>query len=220
MDQGKIIVIESGTDASGKATQSQLLFAKLKDANIRVRKIEFPNYKSKASYPVQMYLRGEFGSDPDDVNAFAASTFFAIDRYASYIQEWKEFYQSGGIIIADRYTTSNMVHQGSKIHDKRSRVEYLEWLGDLEYNKIGLPKPDLVIFLNVDPKVALQLMDKRSRHKDIHETNKNHLISSYKTACEIAIIQEWTWIECMEHGMMRSIEDINDDIYNHVKKIL
>ncbi|MFP4456612.1 MAG: dTMP kinase [Clostridia bacterium] len=220
MSQGKLIVIESGTDASGKATQSQLLLAKLENANIKVRKIEFPNYESKASYPVQMYLRGEFGSNPDDINAFAASTFFAIDRYASYIQEWKEFYQSGGVVIADRYTTSNMVHQGSKIHDKKERIEYLEWLADLEYKKIGLPEPDLVVFLNVDPKVALNLMDKRNRNKDIHETNKEHLLSSYKTACEIAIEQKWTWIDCIEHGRMRSIEDISDDIFTHVKTVL
>jgi dTMP kinase len=220
MSQGKLIVVESGTDASGKATQSQLLYSKLKEENYRVKKIEFPNYKSKASLPVQMYLRGEFGTNPDDVNAFAASTFFAIDRYASFMQEWKEFYESGGIIVSDRYTTSNMVHQGSKIDDKKERIDYLEWLADLEYNKIGLPKPDLVVFLNVDPKVALNLMDKRSRQKDIHETSQNHLLSSYKTACEIALVQKWTWIDCIEFNRMRTIEDINEEIYGHVKKIL
>jgi dTMP kinase len=113
-----------------------------------------------------------------------------------------------------------MVHQGSKIDDSKERIDYLEWLADLEYNKIGLPKPDLVVFLNVDPKVALNLMDKRSRQKDIHETSQNHLLSSYKTACEIALVQKWTWIDCIEFNRMRTIEDINEEIYGHVKKIL
>lgn len=220
MVQGKLIVIESGTDSSGKATQSNLLVKRLIDCGYNVRKIEFPNYKSKASHPVQMYLQGEFGRDPELVNAYAASTFFAVDRCASYLKDWKEFYENGGIVIADRYTTSNMVHQGSKMHDKEQRKEYLEWLTDFEYEKIGLPKPDRVIFLNVEPEIALQLMDHRSRKKDIHELDKNHLLASYTNACEIAREQGWIWVDCSEFNQMRSISDISDDILSSVLKII
>jgi dTMP kinase len=220
MKTGKLIVIESGTDSSGKATQSNLLVERLQKAGRKVKKIEFPNYSSNASYPVQMYLQGEFGKDPDDVNAYAASTFFAVDRCASYLKDWRDFYQDGGIIIADRYTTSNMVHQGSKMLNKQVRNEYLSWLADLEYDKIGLPRPDLVVFLNVDPSIAIKLMDTRNRKKDIHELDTDHLIAAYKTACDIANEQEWAWVDCTKLGQMRSIEDISEDIYKSVIEVL
>lgn len=122
--RGKLIVIESGSDGSGKATQSQKLFNRLYDENYKVRKIEFPNYKSNSSALVKMYLNGEFGSNPEDVNAYAASTFYAVDRFASYKTEWEEFYKAGDIIIADRYTTSNMVHQASKINDEKKEMNF------------------------------------------------------------------------------------------------
>lgn len=220
MSQGKLIVIESGTDGSGKATQSQLLVEKLKKKKFNVKKIEFPNYQSKASLPLQMYLNGEFGQDPEGVNAFVASTFFAIDRYASYILDWKEFYNAGGIIVADRYTTSNMVHQGSKIADEIERNEFLNWLIDLEYQKIGLPEPDLVVFLNVDPKISLELIEKRDEDKDIHENNKKHLLEAYKTACSIAVEQGWVRVDCIKDGKLKSIEDISRSILVHVENIL
>ncbi|MGL5049433.1 MAG: dTMP kinase, partial [Fusobacteriaceae bacterium] len=145
---GKIIVIE-GTDSSGKETQSNIIFEKLKENDINVKKISFPNYESPACAPVKMYLAGEFGEDPVKINPYPISTMYAIDRYASFKQNWGKFYKDGGIVITDRYTTSNMVHQASKIENYNEKLEYLDWLEDLEYEKIKIPRPDIVIFLNM-----------------------------------------------------------------------
>ena len=139
MKKGKLIIVESGTDGSGKATQTQKLYDKLIAQGKKVRKITFPNYDSPACMPVKMYLNGEFGSNPGDVNAYVASTFYAIDRFASFKNDWGEFYNNGGIILSDRYTTSNMVHQAVKMDDRFERDKYLNWLYELEFELYGLP---------------------------------------------------------------------------------
>ena len=147
---GKLIIIEAG-DGSGKATQTEKLYSRLVGEGINVRKVTFPDYESNSSALIKMYLNGEFGSSPDSVNPYAASSFYAVDRYASYKQNWEDFYKQGGIIIADRYTPSHMVHQAVKILGQSEKEAFLDWLWDLEFEKFGLPIPDVVIFLDMPP---------------------------------------------------------------------
>ncbi len=223
--KGKLIIIESGSDASGKATQSEELLKKLTADGYNVRKVEYPNYKSESSTLVKMYLRGDFGKNADDVDAYIASTFFTADRYASFKTEWEEFYRSGGIVIADRYTTSNMVHQASKM-EIEERDKYLDWLEDYEYNLFKIPRPDEVIFLNVPVDYSIKLMENRKNkftgedEKDIHESDKNYLRKTYNNSLYIADKYNWKRVECVKDEQLRTIEDISDEIYEIVKKIL
>ena len=151
--KGKLIVFE-GTDGSGKATQSKLLFERLQREGVDCRKLNFPRYGEKSAALVELYLSGAFGTHPDDVNAYAASTFYSVDRYASYKQDWGKYYEAGGLLIADRYTTSNAIHQGSKLPEAELPA-FFDWLYDLEYGKMGLPRPDLVLYLDVDLPLSL-----------------------------------------------------------------
>lgn len=223
--KGKLIIIESGSDASGKATQSEELLKKLTADGYNVRKVEYPNYKSESSTLVKMYLRGDFGKNADDVDAYIASTFFTADRYASFKTEWEEFYRSGGIVIADRYTTSNMVHQASKM-EIEERDKYLDWLEDYEYNLFKIPRPDEVIFLNVPVDYSIKLMENRKNkftgedEKDIHESDKNYLRKTYNNSLHIADKYNWKRVECVENEQLRTIEDISNEIYGIVKNIL
>lgn len=223
--KGKLIIIESGSDASGKATQSEELLKKLTADGYNVRKVEYPNYKSESSTLVKMYLRGDFGKNADDVDAYIASTFFTADRYASFKTEWEEFYRSGGIVIADRYTTSNMVYQASKM-EIEERDKYLDWLEDYEYNLFKIPRPDEVIFLNVPVDYSIKLMENRKNkftgedEKDIHESDKNYLRKTYNNSLYIADKYNWKRVECVKDEQLRTIEDISDEIYEIVKKIL
>ncbi len=222
---GKLIIIESGSDASGKATQSEELLKKLTADGYNVRKVEYPNYKSESSTLVKMYLRGDFGKNADDVDAYIASTFFTADRYASFKTEWEEFYHSGGIVIADRYTTSNMVHQASKM-EIEERDKYLDWLEDYEYNLFKIPRPDEVIFLNVPVDYSIKLMENRKNkftgedEKDIHESDKSYLRKTYNNSLYIADKYNWKRVECVENEQLRTIEDISNEIYEIVKNIL
>ncbi|MGL4534672.1 MAG: dTMP kinase [Fusobacteriaceae bacterium] len=222
---GKIIVIE-GTDSSGKETQSNIIFEKLKGNGINVKKISFPNYESPACAPVKMYLAGEFGEDPIKINPYPISTMYAIDRYASFKQNWGKFYKDGGIVITDRYTTSNMVHQASKIENYNEKLEYLDWLEDLEYEKIKIPRPNIVIFLNMPTEFAIKLMESRKNKitgemkKDIHEKNHEYLKKSHDNACEVAKLQNWVEIMCVEKNRIKTIEEISEEIFNVVKKLI
>ncbi|MCB8816605.1 dTMP kinase [Desulfosporosinus shakirovi] len=222
--KGKLIVIEAG-DGSGKATQTKLLFDKLSLYNYNVKHVEFPDYQSKSSALIKMYLNGEFGNNPNDVNPYAASTFYATDRYASYKKKWGDFYQSGGIILADRYTTSNMVHQAAKIINPDERDEYLNWLWDLEFVKFKLPVPDCVIFLDMHPQYSQILINNRSNkfgdgEKDIHERNYDYLVHSYNNATQIRASFGWEMVNCVHNGQLRSKEDIHRDIYGIVTKVI
>ena len=158
--KGKLIIID-GSDGSGKATQSLKLFQRLQEEGYKVKKVEFPDYNSDSSALIKMYLNGSFGSDPNDVNPYVASSFYAVDRYASYVTKWKQFYEEGGIILSDRYTTSNMVHQAAKIEDQVEKDKYLNWLWDYEFNLFGLPIPDAVVFLDVPAEYSRKLMEER-----------------------------------------------------------
>ena len=213
---GKLIIVE-GTDGSGKQTQTELLCKKLKEikGEGKVKKISFPNYESKASEPVKMYLAGEFGEKADSVNAYAASVLFSVDRFASFKTEWEEFYNNGGVVLSDRYTISNMIHQASKIKDREEREKYLDWLVDLEWNKIGIPEPDLVFFLDIPFDVSQKLMkDRRNKItgekvKDIHEQDAEYLRNAYNIAKELAMKYKWNIVDCVENDKLRSIEEIN-----------
>lgn len=217
---GKLIVIE-GVDSSGKATQAKLLCDRLERAGEKVQLVSFPDYESDFSLPVKRYLAGDLGNSPSDVNAYAASVFYAIDRYASFKRKWGEFYKNGGTIIADRYVTSNLVHQASKISG--DKAEFIHWLSDLEYGKMGLPIPDLVLFLDMPPQYARMLMQDRANkitgeaQKDIHESNVEYLNSAYQNAMEIAKICSWTVLSCVKNGEVRSIENIHEEIYQLCK---
>ena len=209
----KLIVIE-GLDGSGKATQAKRLTEALVEKGIPVREVSFPDYGSDSSALVRMYLSGQFGTDPQDVNAYAASSFFAVDRFASYKKDWHRDY-ARGVVIADRYTTSNAVHQCSKL-PKEQWEDFLNWLFDFEYKKLGIPAPDRVIYLNVDPAVSQALMTARYRgdenKKDIHERDIAYLRHSREAAAYCAEKFGWETVDCCRDGQMRSIEDIHKDV--------
>lgn len=222
---GKLIVIE-GVDGSGKETQSDILYKKLKDEGLNVIKISFPNYKSKSSSLVKMYLKGDFGDKPNDVSAYVASSFFAVDRYATYQTEWKEFYEKGGIVIADRYTTANMLHQASKIKDIKKADEFLDWLYNLEFNMYKIPVPDKVIFLDMPPELSIEITKKRKNkitglvEKDIHEKDKNHIFTSYQISNYVSEKYGWIKVKSAEKGELKSIKEISLDIYEKIKDVL
>lgn len=223
---GKLFVIESGTDGSGKATQTALLYERLKKEGYQIKKVEYPNYLSDSSALVKMYLNGEFGTDPNAVNPYTCSLFYAVDRYASFKKDWEEFYRSGGIILADRYTTSNMIHQAGKIKHPDEKNKYLDWLHDLEFVKIGLPVPDKVFFLDVSPSVSQKLINTRlnkidnQAEKDIHERNIGHLTDAYNNSQYIVDKYGWTRILCEADGKMLPKEQIHELIYEQLQKEL
>lgn len=217
--KGKLIVIE-GLDGSGKATQSKLLAEALRQQGREARQISFPNYESDSSALVRMYLKGEFGTDPSAVNAYAASTFYAVDRYAGYKADWGQFYEQGGILVADRYTTSNAVHQCSKLPEDQWE-SFLTWLFDFEYRYLGIPAPDKVIYLRVDPEVSQKLMTGRYQgdesKKDIHESNLDYLRRSRQAAGYCAEKLGWETVSCDDGVQMRTIDDIAQEVASAVK---
>ena len=219
---GKLIVIE-GTDGSGKSTQFKLLTARLERENRAFQKLVFPQYSEESSALIRMYLSGEFGSAPSDVNAYAASTFFAVDRYASYKKVWGQWYENGGLVVSDRYTTSNAVHQASK-EEGEAQTTFLHWLYELEYEKLGLPRPDLTIYLDVPTDFTEAMMRRReadtNTHADIHEQDMEYLATCRRTGKTAAEYYGWTVIDCVHDGKMRSIEDIHEEIYRHVAACL
>lgn len=219
---GKLIVFE-GTDGSGKSTQFSLLKNRLEQEGTSFQTLVFPQYSEPSSALIRMYLGGEFGDDPNSVNAYAASAFYAVDRYASFRKVWGDYYRSGGLILSDRYTTSNAVHQASKEADAH-RPAFFRWLYDLEFNRFGLPKPDLVIYLDMPTELTEVLMRKREAdthtHADIHERNVDYLRTCRKTGLEAAAYYGWTVISCARDGDVRSIEDIHQQIYDRVRRAL
>ncbi|MCG9968767.1 thymidylate kinase [Pelotomaculum terephthalicicum JT] len=222
--RGKLIALEAG-DGSGKGTQAEKLYKRLAAEGYHVRKVEFPNYGSASSALVKMYLNGEFGSEPGDVNPYVASTFYTVDRYASYKKEWKEFYENGGIIVADRYTTANMVHQAAKITGDMERENYINWLLDFEFNLFQLPAPDCVIFLDMPPEHSRKLIDGRVNKsgedkKDIHERDYGFIVKSYRNAREIADRHKWRRIDCVAGGRLKNIGEIHEEIYQVVRDIV
>lgn len=219
---GKLIVIE-GLDGSGKSTQEELLKKRLSETGVKVNFIKLPNYDDPACELVKEYLAGRFGKKPGDVNAYAASAFFAVDRYASFNCYWKEAYKNGEIFLADRYTTSNAYHQLTKT-DKAEWDSYLAWLEDFEYSKMSIPKPDAVIYLDMPIEVSQKLMTGRyngdESKKDIHEKDVEYLKSCREAADYACQKLGWERIECSCDGEPLPIEVISDSIYNYVMKAL
>lgn len=220
--KGTLIVLE-GIDGSGKETQASLLEKKLKVKGRKVMHISFPDYESPSSALVKMYLKGDFGKNPEDVNSYAASLFYAVDRFASYRMKWKDFYQKGGIIIADRYTTSNMVHQMTKYEDKKARKDFLSWLEKTEYEELELPVPDLVILLDIPLRVSENLVKERARQggsMDIHEQHLDYLRKCHDAYQELVNLYGWKRIPCTEEGKLRTIEDIGKDVEKAAAKVM
>lgn len=223
---GKLIIFE-GLDGSGKGTQTALTAQKLRERGMDLRQITFPNYASDSSALVKMYLSGQFGEKPDDVNAYAASSFYAVDRFASYKTDWGRFYQSGGLVLSDRYTTSNAVHQCAKL-PPMYWDSFLNWLFDFEYKKIGIPAPDVVFYLAVDPEISQQLLKERyhgdESKKDIQEKDREYIARSRAAAEYCAKTLGWQRIECIETGAegktIRPVEVINTEIFAKLSDVL
>ncbi len=221
--KGKLIVIE-GLDASGKETQSKLLEQVLRQEGKEVLRVEFPNYESSSSALVKMYLAGEFGKSAEDVSPYAASSFYAVDRYATWKKHIEKFYSAGGVVIADRYTTSNIIHQAGKIKDEVGQKEYIAWLEEYEFVKMGLPKPDAVVFLHMPVDVSIRLMENRRNKagtdgKDIHERDYGYLKETYANAVKMCDVCGFEKVECCLGENVRSIEDIHGDIMKIVKEL-
>ena len=222
---GKLFVID-GTDGSGKQTQFNKLAEKLEKEKINFKKISFPNYNSPSSSLVKMYLGGEFGENAKSVSPYIASTFYAADRYATYKKNLEEYYERGGIILADRYTTANMVHQAGKITDKKEREKFLNWLWDFEFNLYGLPIPTQVFFLNMPIEYSQKLMETRANKitheekKDIHEKNKQHLEDAYNEACKLVKKYNWCEINCISNNEIRTIDDIHEEIFEKISEFI
>lgn len=211
---GKLIVFE-GTDGSGKSTQFRLLCQALERQGTDFRRIVFPRYDEPSSALIRMYLGGAFGSRPGDVSAFAASSFYAVDRYASYKQDWGAYYEAGGLVLSDRYTTSNAIHQGSKL-PQGEREEFLGWLGEFEYGRLGLPRPDAVLWMDMPIGQAVKNLRRREADThttgDIHEVDTDYLAACYETACQAAEHYGWRRVPCMEGARLRTEEEIHEEI--------
>ncbi len=219
---GKLIVIE-GTDGSGKSTQFRKLTQRLEQEGQEFKTLVFPRYAEPSSALIRMYLGGELGTKPSDVNAYAASSFYAVDRYASYKQDWGQWYENGGHIVSDRYTTSNAVHQTSK-EPKEKQADFLKWLYEFEYDKLALPCPDLVVYLDVPTSFTEKMMRRREQetntHADIHEQDMAYLATCRESGRTAAEYYSWHIIQCVKDDEMRSIEDIHEEIYQLVKGCL
>lgn len=206
-----------GLDGSGKETQTRLLLKELESRGIPYRYLSFPTYDPESCAAVNMYLGGRFGEDPETVNGYAASSFFAVDRYCSFMLDWKKDYENGKVIVANRYTTANAVHQLSKLPEDKADG-FLDWLYDFEFGKLGLPKPDIVFYLCLPPEVSEKMVEQRSRDtgrkEDIHEKSMHHLASSYRAALYSSRKLGWEKIDCANASGngMRDRESIHGEI--------
>lgn len=213
----RLIVLE-GSDGSGKATQTTRLYERLRNLGVDAMRVSFPNYESESSALIKMYLRGDFGATAEEVNPYAAATFYAVDRFASF-QTWKKFYEGSGVILADRYVGSNMAHQSAKIRRKAEREKFWNWLDSFEYKRLKLPRPDLTIFLDMPPKIAAMLRRERGR-EDIHESDAAYMLRSYNVYKEIAEKFNWITIDCSAGNFAKSAIDIHEEIFSLVEPML
>ena len=219
---GKLIVFE-GTDGSGKSTQFKAMCDRLTAEGKSYEKLVFPQYKEPSSALIRMYLAGEFGSRPGDVNPYAASAFYAVDRYASMKKVWGDYYANGGLMVADRYTTSNAVHQSAKLPEGE-REAFCRWLDEFEHDRLELPRADLVIYLDMPTDFSVKLLRSREQATnttaDIHEVDSGYLAACRTAALQAAEVLNWTVIPCVRDGSLRSIEDIHGEIWSHIEKLL
>lgn len=220
--KGKLIVLE-GIDGSGKSTQYARLCERLEKEHIKYHRIVFPRYSEESSSLIRMYLNGDFGGNPADVNAYAASTFFAVDRYASYKMDWQQLYDNGGLVVADRYTTSNACHQGSKLPDSELS-KFFDWLYDFEYRLLGLPAPDLVVYLDTEIEVALRQLAARQKcartEGDIHEKDAAYLRECLRAGRKAAAYYGWKRLDCVRNGVSRNIGEIHGEVFAAITEAL
>lgn len=220
--RGKLIVLE-GTDGAGKTTQTRLMARRLEREGVPFREVDFPRYGSPFAAPVERYLQGDLGKRPGDVSAYAASTLYAVDRYASYKEDWGGDYEGGKLILANRYTTSNAVHQASKLPEGE-RKDFLDWLFDLEYRRLALPEPDLVIYLDLPAEISAQLLRRRQEathtKADIHEQDEAYLRACRESAQEIVRRLGWRRVDCSREGAARAPEDIHRELWELVRPLL
>lgn len=220
--KGKLIVFE-GTDGSGKATQARMMAERLTKEGVNFHVIDFPRYGNPFAEPARLYLQGALGSKPGDVSAYSASVLYAVDRFASYKEDWGKAYEAGEVILANRYTTSNAVHQASKLPDDE-RMVFLEWLFDLEYGKLELPEPDMVIYLDLPTDISEQMMRRREAATgttaDIHEQDAAYLRRCRENARKVANVCRWKIIDCSQDGQIRTVEDIHAEAWELVRELL
>jgi len=218
---GKLIVFE-GIDGSGKSTQFNMMCKRLSDEGRVFKRLVFPRYNEPSSALIKMYLGGDFGDNPDSVNAYAASSFYAVDRYASFIQDWYEYYNGGGLILTDRYTTSNALHQGAKIASVK-RESFFKWLYEYEFDLLGLPSPDLVVFMDIDADFALKRLERRQKETgtdaDIHEKDMTYLHNCAQSGKQAAAQFDWHKISCLYEGVERDTHEIHTEIYEVISKL-
>lgn len=219
---GKLIVFE-GIDGSGKSTQFKMMCRRLESEGRDFRHVVFPRYDEPSSALIKMYLSGDFGKDPDAVNAYAASSFYAVDRFASFVMDWRSYYESGGLILTDRYTTSNALHQGAKMASD-DRKKFFEWLYDHEFDRFGLPQPDMVLFMSIDASLAASRLRSRETETgtdaDIHESDLTYLSACAQSGNEAAAQYGWSVINCARKGLSRSEDDIHQEVYNMLRGYL
>jgi len=224
--KGKFIVLE-GIDGSGKTVQFGRLIKRLKEKKIDFKKIDFPRYGKPSSYFVEQYLNGSYGGWKD-VSAYRASLFYALDRFAASSQ-LKDWLKKGKVVISNRYVGSNLGHQGVKIHNKTGRKQFYQWVNNLEYGILGLPKPDLNIFLHVPAEICFDLVEKKGKReylgkktRDIHEQDIKHLKQAEKIFCEVRKLyhKDFFKIECVKGKKLLSRQEISDKIWKAVEKVL
>ena len=211
---GKLIVLE-GIDGSGKSTQFEMLCGRLADEKQDFMRVRFPRYSEPSSALIKMYLGGEFGDDPDAVNAYAASSFFAVDRFASFVQDWRGYYERGGLVLTDRYTTSNAIHQGAKMPPEQ-REQFYKWLYEYEFDLMGLPAPDMVIYMDINAETAAGRLSRRQAETgtagDIHEKDISYLKQCAQSGRQAADFYGWKKINCFAEGRERGEEEIHLEI--------
>ena len=226
--KGKLIVLD-GTDGSGKSTQFQMLAERMRAEGANYTDIKFPVYDSPASVLVRRYLAGEYGANADDVNIYAASMFYAMDRYDAWKKDynrWRSVYEGGGIVIADRYTTANFIHQGGKLNTMGERFKFFTWLEEIEYNLFGLPKPDEVILLDMPASKAVSMLEKRRKETgetaDIHEKDVEFISRCHESAMDAAFAMDWKVVACASMGglAVRPAEQIHKDVWEAVKEVI
>ena len=221
-NMGKLVVIE-GIDGSGKSTQFELLCKRLVSENVFFSHITFPRYDNPSAAMIKLYLDGKFGNSPNSVNAYAASSFFAADRFASYKEDWGEYYQSGGLVLMDRYTTSNAIHQGAKLA-KAERERFFKWLYEYEFELLQLPAPDLVLYMDINAKQAAARISKRHAEtgagKDIHEEDTSFLEKCAECGKHAAKYFKWKMISCFSDSTERDLQDIHKEVYEHLKLLI
>lgn len=224
MSKGRLIVLD-GTDGSGKKTQTDLLLARLDKEGIEKEYADFPRYGKRSAVMVEDYLNGEFGK-ANEVNPYAASLFYAIDRFAAG-KDLLSSIDEGKIVVANRYVSSNMGHQGGKIQDEAERIKYFDWVENMEYNQLGIPRPDATILLYVPAKIAQGLVGKKEAREylkgktyDIHEEDLNHLENAEKTYLEAAEKFGFKIISCVENGELLSREKIHEKVWEVVEKLI